>query len=458
MIKYDIIVIGGGPAGITLAKLLGKKKKIAIIRPENYSMIYCAMPYAVEGLFPIEKTFKKDGLVIDAGAELIRSTVSAVDFEEKIITLEDDKKIQYEKLIIATGATPFIPPIKGTDLEGVTGFKTEEDMREILHYLDMGIKNAIVVGTGTGAIGIELALSLNKRGLKVHLVDMAGSLLPNMVDPEIVTSVREEFVRSGVSLHLNAKVAEIHGKKYAQHIILDNGDKIHFDKIENCNITSKENFTGMVVFSTGMKPEVSLFKGSDLKIEKDGIIVNEKMETNLPDVYAVGDCTQFYSGITKLPFSGKLATNAVPMAKILGFNLLGQNRKYQGFFNGAATKVGKYFIGGTGLSERNAKIYGIETICSYSEVTTKFPIMPGAKRVHLKLIVEKNTQKLIGAQILSEEPVADKIDMLTLAIQNELTAEKLAQLSYSAQPYQSFYPAANLLVLAAEEILKQNLA
>jgi len=451
--KYDIIVVGGGPAGITLAKMLGKKKSVAIIRSEDYSMIYCAMPYAVEGLFPVEKTFKKDTLVTDAGADLIRATVSNVDFENKNIQLDDDSNLSYEKLIIATGASPFIPPIKGTGLTGVTGFKTETDMRNIMGYIEEGVKNVIVVGAG--AIGVELALSLNKKGLKVHLVDMVGSLLPNMVDSEMAVSIQQELVRSGVNLHLNAKVVELHGKEFIQHTILDNGDKIHFDDIENCNITSKESFSGIVVFATGMKPEISLFQESKLEIDRDGIVVNQKMETNLPDVYAVGDCTQFYNGITKKTYSGKLATNAVPMAKTLGFNLLGQERKYQGFYNGAATKVGKYYIGGTGLSERIAKDHGIETICGYSEVTTKFPIMPGAKRIHLKLIAEKETKRIFGAQIVSEEPVTDKIDLLTLAIQNNFAAEQLTKLSYSAQPYQSFYPAANLIVLAAEDVLKK---
>ncbi len=453
MTKYELIVIGGGPAGVTLAKMVGKKKKMAIIRPEDYSMIYCAMPYAVEGLFPIEKTFKKDELVTDSGADLIRSTVTNVDFDGKVIKLENGKELAYEDLVIATGATPFIPPIKGADLKGVTGFKTEVDMREIMQYIDEGIKNVIVVGAG--AIGIELSLSLKKRGLNVHLVDMASSLLPNMVDPEMSESIREEFVRTGINLHLNAKVSELHGKQYVQHAILDNGDKIHFDQLESYNVTSKELFTGIVVFATGMKPEVKIFQDSELEIERDGIVINDKMETNIANVYAVGDCAQFYSGITNKTISGKLATNAVPMAKVLGYNLLGQNRNYQGFYNGAATKVGKYYIGGTGLSERIAKNNGFDIICGYSEVTSKFPIMPGAKRVHLKLIANKANNEVIGAQIISQEPVTDKVDIFTLAIQNKMTAEKLTQLSYSAQPYQSFYPAENLIVLAAEEILKK---
>ncbi len=453
MERFEVLVIGGGPAAVTLAKLLGKKKSIAIIRPEDYSMIYCAMPYAVEGIINIEKTFKKDAIVTDAGADLIRTSVTNVDFANKIVHTESGNTYTYDKLVIATGATPFIPPIEGAELEGVTGFKTEDNMRLIIDKIEQGMERAVVVGAG--AIGIELALSLNKKGLQVDLVDMATSLLPNLLDSEMSELVYEEVVREGVNIHLNARVNKLTGKRFVQQVHLSNGQIIHFDSIESCNVTKDEEFKGMVIFATGMKAQVEIFQASDLEIGIDGIIVNEKMETNIKDVYAVGDCSQFYSGITSRTVSGKLATNAVPMAKVLGFNLLGQNRKYNGFYNGAATKAGKYFVGGTGLSEKIAKDAGFQVVCAYSEVTSKFPIMPGAKQINLKLIVEKGTKRILGAQILAEEAVTDKIDTLTLAIQNNFTIEQLTQLSYASQPYQSYYPAANLIVLAAEDALKK---
>lgn len=453
MERFEILVIGGGPAAVTLAKLLGEKKSIAIIRPEDYSMIYCAMPYAVEGIINIEKTFKKDAIVTDAGADLIRTSVTNVDFDKKEVQTENGNTYTYEKLVIATGAIPFIPPIEGAELDGVTGFKTEDNMRLIIDNIEQGMERAVVVGAG--AIGIELALSLNKKGLQVDLVDMATSLLPNLLDPEMSELVYEEVVREGINIHLNARVDKLTGKRFVQQVHLSNGQIIHFDSIESCNVTKNEEFKGMVIFATGMKAQVELFQASELEIGKDGIIVNEKMETNIKDVYAVGDCSQFYSGITSRTVSGKLATNAVPMAKVLGFNLLGQNRKYNGFYNGAATKAGKYFVGGTGLSERIAKDAGFQAICAYSEVTSKFPIMPGAKQINLKLIVDKGTKSILGAQILAEEPVTDKIDTLTLAIQNNFTIEQLTELSYASQPYQSYYPAANLIVLAAEDALKK---
>ena len=117
MSKYDVVVIGGGPAGITLSKMLGKKFRMAVIRPEDHGMIYCAMPYAIEGLIGVEKVLKKDNLVTDSGAELLRNKVAKADFGKKKLHLQGGSTVFYDKLVIATGATPVIPSIPGRDLK-----------------------------------------------------------------------------------------------------------------------------------------------------------------------------------------------------------------------------------------------------------------------------------------------------------------------------------------------------
>ncbi|MBW1911558.1 MAG: FAD-dependent oxidoreductase [Deltaproteobacteria bacterium] len=453
MKKYDIVVIGGGPAGITLAKILGNKKHIAVIRPEDHSMIYCAMPYVIEGLIEHEKTHKTDSLVTGSGATLIRGTVAEINFDKKELHMSDSSCVSYDKIVMATGANPFIPLIPGRDLKGVLGFKTEKDLRRISGLVEQGLKKAVVVGAG--AIGMELALALHSKDIEVDLVDMGESILPNLIDKELAEGLHEEIRQSGINLHLHAKVTELKGSETVDQVILDNGQAIHLDSREGLSGKERGNRSNMVVFAAGMVPDISLVKDSSLKTGKDGIIVNDKMETSIPDVYAAGDCVQFSSGITGEVVPGKLATNAVPMAKVIGHNLLGQNRTYPGFFNGAATKVFDHYIGGTGLSERTARQSGHEVVCGFSEVTTQFPIMPEAKKMRIKLVADKNSHGLLGGQIISGEPVTSQIDLLTFAIQKKATIEDLAELSYSAQPYQSFYPAANLVVLAAEDILQK---
>jgi len=444
---FDFIVVGGGPAGISLAKMLGKKSSIAIIRPEDYSMIYCALPYAVEGLIGNEKTFKSDSLVIDAGAELIRDTVVDVNTDEKFVVLESDEKLEYKKLIIASGVTPFIPLIPGSNLKSITGFKTEKDLLGIQEHLENGINKAVVIGAG--AIGIEIAQAFVFKGLSVDLIDMADSVLPNLLDKDMSANLEYELANKGIRFHKNSKVISLKGKEYVEEVLMDNGKSISFSENDD------KTYSGIVVFAVGMKSELDFIKNTNVETGKDGIIINNKMETNIPDVYAAGDCAQFYSGIDGNILSGKLATNAVPMAKILGANLLGADKSYSGFYNGAATKIGRYFMGGTGFSERIATEKGYNVICGYSEVTTKFPIMPDAKNKKMKLVIDKDTHRVLGAQIVSGEPVIGRIDLITFAIQMKAKVEDLANLSYASQPHQSFYPAANLIVLSAEDVLKK---
>ncbi len=451
MKSFDLIIIGGGPAAITIVKTIQNKMKIAVIRPEDHSMIYCAMPYAIEKLLPFEKILKKDELVTDAKAKLIRDKVIKVEFDNKIVITEKNGTINYDKLVIATGATPILPPIEGHKHSNVMTFKTEKDLKKIIKFVDNGLQKAVVVGAG--AIGIELAQAFNERKVETHLVDMTDSILPNMVDVDMVEDVQEALVKLGIHLHLRSKVKALKGVEKVESVVLNNNRVISLNNYDDCS-TALKKITGIVVFAVGMKPTIDIFKNTKLKIEKDGIIINNKMETNIPNVYAVGDCCQFTSGINGEVISGKLATNAVPMGRVLAFNLLGQNREYSGFYNGAATKIDNVYIGGSGFSETMAKKYfDIET--GYAEFTTAFPIMPNAKKVRLKLIADKKTHKIIGGQFISGEPVADKVDQITMAIQFGNTVEQLTSFSYSAQPYQSFYPAHNLIVKAAEEILKK---
>lgn len=451
--KYDLIVIGGGPAGITLAKRLGNKMKMAIIRPEDYSMIYCAMPYVIENLIDIHKCFKTDTLVTGSGAELIRDTVTNVDFSTSTIHLEENGQITFDKLVIATGANPFIPPVEGSQLEGVMGFKTQRDLEKVMSYVENGLKKAIIVGAG--AIGIELAQALRHKGLDVSLVDMASQVLPNLVGSEFAQHAAEELIRNGIHLVLNSRVERLKGKDFVNEVHLDNGEIIYLNEYAPCIGNNNETIKGLVIFATGVVPELSFINNSVLETDKQGIVVNAQMETNIPNVYAVGDCTQFKSQITGKTSPGKLATNAVPMATVLAKHLSGKPASYKGFINGAATKIYNYYIGGTGLTAKNSVDEGFEIVKGYSQLTTQFPIMPGKKELRVKLLADKNTARIIGGQILSGEPVTALIDLISFVIQKESTVYDLIDLSYSAQPYQSFYPAGNAIVMAAEQIVNQ---
>jgi NADH dehydrogenase/NADH oxidase (H2O2-forming) len=325
----------------------------------------------------------------------------------------------------------------GSDKEGVTVFKSQRHMERIAERVERGLRDAVVVGAG--AIGAELAQALAAKEVNTHLVDIAESVLPNLADAEMSTKAREELESAGIRLHLGRKVEALEGDSAVSAAVLDDGSRLQAQ---------------LVVFAVGMKPNTELFVGSGLEMARDGIVVDGAMRTNIEDVYAVGDCASYYSAITGERSGGKLATNAVPMARVLADNLKGRRREYEGFYNGAATKAGNLYIGGTGLKEAEARAR-YDAVVAYAEFTTAFPIMPTAKKIKLKLIADRGTGKILGGQVVSGEPVTDKIDQITMAVQYGITARRLLDFSYSSQPWQSFFPAHNLLVKASEKLVEE---
>ncbi len=444
MEKTSILIVGGGPAGIQssrMAKMLSPEKRVIVLRPEPFSVIYCAIPYAIERIIPMESIAKRDELVTEPGAELWRVKATSVDLDAHVVTVEDGRSIQYEQLLIVTGARPFIPPVPGHQLDNILTVKTAEDARRIAEKVTEA-QQAVVIGAG--AIGIEQALALRSHGISVTLVDMAPHPLPGMIDAEFGNEVIEWLQSAGITWKGKAGLSSFEGEKAVSAVVLEDGTRIPLEEGRD-----------MVIVCVGVRPDLSLVENTDLGREKDGLIVNEKMQTTRPDVYAAGDCVHFVSGIDGKPIGGKLATNAVPMAKVAIKNMLGIPCSYPGFFNGAATCVSEWRVGGTGFTESVARQRGFQTVSGWGETTSRFPIMPGAEKIRVKLVADAGSGRILGGQVIGKEAVAERIDVITLAIQQGMTLAGLAQLSYSAQPWQTFFPARNAIVQAAEDGLKQ---
>jgi NADPH-dependent 2,4-dienoyl-CoA reductase/sulfur reductase-like enzyme len=440
----SIVVLGGGPAGITFSRKLKKLKpdvSITMFRPEAHSMVYCAIPYAIEGLFDPSKVFKSDELVTDVGVRLVRRSITSVDFNNKQLKDDTGEAYDYTTLFIATGASPIRPPIPGADAANVFTIKTGQDMSKIIEKINHGAQRAVVVGAG--AVGIEQAQAYQARGIETWLIDMASHALPNMIDNEMSEPLHAALREKGVHLALDAKVESldtVEGR--VRQISLSTGEVIGLDPERD-----------FVCFSVGMKPDVEMFKNTKLKMTRDGIVVDSRMRTNIPNVFSAGDCCTFYSAIDEKPFGGKLATNAVPMAKIAARVLAGKDDEYAGFYNGAATCVEDWRIGSTGFTAAIANDRGIETLVGYGNTTTFFPMMPGADTLKVKIVADKKDMRIIGGQVLSKLPATDKIDVITQAIQRRMTLKGLSKLSYSAQPWQSFFPAKSAIVEACENAL-----
>jgi NADPH-dependent 2,4-dienoyl-CoA reductase/sulfur reductase-like enzyme len=225
---------------------------------------------------------------------------------------------------------------------------------------------------------------------------------------------------------------------------------------ENIELNPETDF---ICFAVGMKPDIEVFAKAGLVTIRDGIVVDSRMCSNIPGVYAAGDCCAFKSAIDGQPVGGKLATAAVPMAKVAARVVAGENDEYPGFYNGAATCVGDWRIGSTGFTAAIAEERGIKTVVGYGETTALFPMMPEAGTLKVKIVADLKLLRIVGCQILSQKLSAtDKTDIVTLAMQQRMTLKGLSKLAYSAQPWQSFMPARSAIVMACENALEHRAA
>ncbi len=430
-----VIVIGGGVAGFKMSAELKKKMKDKVevinFRPEEKSVIPCSMPYAIEGLFDYKKAGKNDKMLLDPGVKLIKKRVKGVDFGAKKVFDEEGKSYEWDKLVIATGSKPFVPPIEGANLSNVMQLKFYDDMVKIIERIENGAKKALVIGAG--AIGNETAVAFARRGLETYVVEMQDRIFPTMLDPDFVDDLHKEYVDNGVKLLLNARLERLEGDNYAKKAII---------KLKNGETKEIElNEEDIVLFAVGFRANVDIFKDSPLFIGRDGIKVDGKMQTNIKDVYAIGDATEFYSAIDLAPMPGKLASNAIMMAKTLIYNLLGfTNITHKGFINTVGSELFETKVASVGFSETFAKMRGFEPVSVIHEGTTKFPFMPGCQTIKVKLIADRQTKRIIGAQLKGTYAVAEWNNIIGLLIQQKATVYDLFDFNYTSHPNQSFLP------------------
>ncbi|KLO21533.1 FAD-dependent pyridine nucleotide-disulfide oxidoreductase [Marinitoga sp. 1197] len=444
--KYDIIVIGGSAAGLIAAitsRKLYRDKKILVIKKLEKELVPCGIPYIFHTLGAVEKDYM--GIEEKFKANNIDVLIDEVidgNVKSKRVLTKGGKEFEYDKLIIATGSTPFVIPIPGRDLENVMTIPKNYKYLGNVHEKIKNAKNVIIIGGGF--IGVEVADEIKKSGKNVTLIEARDYLLPASFDSDFGEIAKQEIEGDNVKVFLSTKVKEIVGNDKVEKVILENGEEIPAD---------------VVILATGYKPNTELAKKLGIKISEWGYIeTDDYMRTSIKDVYAAGDCVQHKDYFTGKPSRLMLASAAVFDARIAASNLykLKLLRTNKGSLNAYSTMIGSKAFAAAGITEAVAKEEGFDVIVGRAEVVDRHPgKFADASKIIMKLIFSKECGLLLGAQIVGGKSVGEIINIISLAIQKEVNVKDLLTMQIGTHPLLTAAPTVYPLSIAAEQALAQ---
>lgn len=446
-----VVIIGGGAGGLSTASNIRKYDEDAeitvITRDEHIAYSPCAIPYVLSGdvgcfddiiMHQPEDYLERDIMVITRAEVLEVSSENNKIRYQSLDSLENDgsedaekpvKELYYDYLVIATGGAPFIPPMEGADLEGVFKIRTIKDGAKIKEWAQKSHK-AIVVGAGL--IGLEIAYGLKNLGLEVTVTEMMPQIVPRSLDPSMAALVQKYMEKKGINFILGQAIDKISGK----------------ERVEGAVFGDEEREADMVILATGVRPETKLAKMAGAELGRWAIVVNEKMQTSVPNIYAVGDCVEVYDAITGHNTQSPLGSTAVRQAKIAAKNIVGIDAAFRPVLNSMVSKIGALEFGAVGLTKTAALQNGLKVISGQKRALTKARYYPGAKRIDVKMTTTLDG-KIIGCQIIAEERVAERVDTMSLVIAQGITCNELVNMEFSYAPPVSMV--IDPIILAAED-------
>ncbi|MEM0057400.1 MAG: FAD-dependent oxidoreductase [Candidatus Bathyarchaeia archaeon] len=440
-----IVIIGAHAAGVdaaSAARKIDRTAEITLITDEKHAgYSRCGLPFVIGGQIP---SFSNLIVFPPSYFQMMKlnlkteTKVTKIDTGKKAVLTVDKngniEEIPYDSLIIAAGAGAFTPPIKGREKPGVLPLRTIEDGQRIEQAIREGAKTAVVMGAGL--IGLETAVALQERGLHVTVVEMLPQVLPAMLDADMAKIVQEALEQKGIKILTNKPVEEFLGTEKVTGIVAG-GEQINAD---------------LFISAFGVRANTQLAVDAGISLGETKLIkTNARMETNIKDVYAAGDCAESIHIVTQRPVVQQLGTVAVRQGKVAGINAAGGYTTFPGVVGSAVTQLYDMQIGATGLTETAAKRAGIEVITGTVTSKTRADYYPGASPIKVKLVVEKETQRIVGAQIIGGEEVTQRINAVSIAIQKQMTVRELAKAdtAYAPPLNETWEP----LVLAAELVL-----
>jgi len=438
MKNADVVIVGGSAAGIEAAitaQRQYKLKKILVIRKEKQALVPCGIPYIMGTLGSPEEDVMPVSLLGDA--ELMIDEVISIDRGAKSITTGKGENIGYDRLILATGSRPVVPPIPGADLANV--FAIRKDINYLKQLRD-ALKNAKdVVIVGGGFIGAEFADECRKMGLNVTIVELLEHCLYLNCDEDFCIRIEDAMREVGVKVNTECRVASICGEGKVEYVECDKGLRFKAD---------------VVILAIGVAPNTELARDAGIEIgEKRGILVDQYMITSDPHIFAVGDCAEKFCFFTGKPTATWLASVATREARIAAANLFQpRRRRNQGTIGVFGTMIADTATGVAGLTERAARDLGFEVVIGEAAAVDKHPgSMPGAKELRVKLIFDQSSRKLIGGEACGGLTAGEVANVMAQAIAAGMTANDIAISQVGTHPALTASPLVYQMVNAAEE-------
>ena len=449
--RTRIVVVGGVAAGATAAaraRRVSEAAEITIVERGPYvSYANCGLPYFLAG-----DIVDRDALLLQTPEGFRRRYRVEVRVDTEAVELDraghrlrvrgpgsgsesarQDAWLPYDKLILAQGGGPVLPPVPGSDAPNVFRLWTVPDMDRLERQLSQARPRTAVV-VGGGFIGLEVAEAFRRRGVETAVVELLPSVLP-VLDPEMGNLVGRELVRNGVAVHTGVGLQAVLPAE--REVLLADGRRLPAE---------------VVLFSVGVRPELALAKAAGLAFGPTGALaVDARLATSDPDIFAAGDMVEVVHKVTGRTVRLPLAGPANRQGRVAATNALGGDLRYHGVLGTSVVKVFDATAGATGLTEKAARAAGLDVGVAVVFRGHHAGYYPGAEELALKLVYDRGTRRVLGAQAFGRAGVDKRIDVLATALQGELTLGDLAELDLAyAPPYSSANDPVNIAAFVAE--------
>lgn len=425
-----VVIIGGVAAGMSAAAKLKRMKPdyevVVYEKTDVVSFGACGLPYFVGGFFddPQNMIARAPEKFVESGIDLkIFHEVTSIDTDSKKLKVQDVKNGEifedsYDKLMIATGASSIIPPIKNVKLENVSTLKSLDDGIKVKELMNRDeIKKVAIIGAGF--IGLEAVEAAKKLGKEVVVFQLEDRILPQVFDKELTDILEEEIKNHNVDLRLQEIVSELVGEEKVKKVITNKGE---YD-------------ADLVIIATGVRPNTAFLKDSKINMLPNGaIIVDEFGKTSVEDIYAAGDCATIKNIVTGQDSYVPLATGANKLGRIVGENLAGANNSFQGSLGSSCIKIMDMEAACTGLTEVQAEKLGIKVKSKFISDFNQTNYYPGRNKMYVKLVYDADTKVILGGQVAGYKDAVQRCNVIAASIFGKLTTSQLGMLDLCYAP------------------------